>query len=184
MTSPSPLPDRTYERLLALPQGLAAHAGFGAAVAALESGDATAFEGVHGSACALLAANLGTRVPGILVVICADADEMDEFCADMKLFSRRPVDCFPPWESDLDENVPHDEIHGSRLSDLERSTGGGFIRRLSKSTRLLHSEFATTGSRPDRSGRQHPTPLGGCDVGCRESVSVVGGAGVSPHQRG
>ncbi|MCH2401268.1 MAG: hypothetical protein MK364_19290, partial [Pirellulales bacterium] len=117
-TSPAPLSERIHDRLFALPQGLAAHAGYGAALSALAAGKHAEFDGVHGSACALLAANLQTHVPGTLAVICSNADEMDEFAEDMKLFSRLPVRCFPPWETDPAEKVPLDEIHGARLAAL------------------------------------------------------------------
>ena len=117
-TSPAPLSERIHERLFALPQGLAAHAGYGEALSVLAAGKTAEFDGVHGSACALLAANLQTHVPGILVVICSNADEMDEFAADLKLFSRLPVRCFPPWQTDPDEKLPLDEIHGARLGTL------------------------------------------------------------------
>jgi len=117
-TSPAPLSERIHDRLFALPQGLAAHAGYGEALAALAAGKHAEFDGVHGSACALLAANLQTHAPGTLAVICSSADEMDEFAEDMKLFSRLPVRCFPPWETDPAEKVPLDEIHGARLAAL------------------------------------------------------------------
>ena len=47
-TSPAPLSERIHDRLFAVPQGLAAHAGYGEALAALAAGKHAEFDGVNG----------------------------------------------------------------------------------------------------------------------------------------
>ena len=46
-----------------------------------------------------MAAGLLESAPGPLVVVCTHGDDIDDFIADLSLFSRTPAERFPAWES-------------------------------------------------------------------------------------
>jgi transcription-repair coupling factor (superfamily II helicase) len=104
----------------ALARRLAAQHGFVDAVAALSRGDDVTWDGVWGSSCALVAAALVERVAGTLVVVGPRADDTDEFCDDLALFSEVPAERFPAWEADAGERILYDEIYCDRLRTLKR----------------------------------------------------------------
>lgn len=108
------------ERLLDLPRCLLAHDDFAQALAALESGGQATFDGVWGSACALLAALLAERGDGPLVVVAPTPNDLDDLCDDLSLFTRQHVERFPAWESEPGERLIQDEIYGDRLRTLKR----------------------------------------------------------------
>ena len=61
--------------------------GFGEAVATLRAGGQATFDGVWGSACALLAAALAEQSPGPLLVVSPRSADLDNLCDDLALFS-------------------------------------------------------------------------------------------------
>ncbi len=108
------------EQLLVLSRCLETHAGFAEAIAALHDRREVTFDGVWGSACALLAATLSQHASGPLVVVCPHGDAADDLCDDLQLFTSERPDRFPAWESDPGERIIHDEIYGDRLRLLKR----------------------------------------------------------------
>ncbi len=114
-------------RILRLPQRIAAQEGFAEVVAALAKGQDATFDGVWGSSCALVAAELVKSVAGILVLVCPHQDDIDEFCDDLTLFSEVVPERFPAWESDPGERILHDDIYGDRLRTLKQLTRGGAV---------------------------------------------------------
>jgi transcription-repair coupling factor (superfamily II helicase) len=120
----SPAASAASERILRLPQRIAAQQGFPEVVAALAKGQDATFDGVWGSSCALLAAELVKSVAGLVVVIYPQQDDIDEFCDDLTLFSEVVPERFPAWESAPGERILHDEIYGDRLRTLKQLAGG------------------------------------------------------------
>jgi transcription-repair coupling factor (superfamily II helicase) len=119
-----------------LPGHLTAHPGFVDAVAALSRGEDVTWDGVSGSSCALVAAELVKHVAGMLVIVSPHQDDADAFCDDLKLFSDLPAERFPAWEAEPGERILHDEIYGERLRTLKRlldatasASGAGEARR-------------------------------------------------------
>jgi transcription-repair coupling factor (superfamily II helicase) len=108
------------ERLWELPRTLLDAEGCEEALAALHGGGEATFDGVWGSACALLAAMLQRQAPGPLVVVAPNSQQLDDLCDDLELFSRAPAEKFPAWESEPGERLIHDEIYGDRLRTLKR----------------------------------------------------------------
>ncbi len=106
-------------RLRALPARLSAQQSFAAAVASLEAGHGANLDGVWGSSCALVAAALAERAPRMLVIVCPHGDDIDEVSGDLALFTQRPAEAFPAWESGAGERKVNDEIHGERLRVLK-----------------------------------------------------------------
>jgi transcription-repair coupling factor (superfamily II helicase) len=94
--------------------------GFAEVVASLHSSHSATLGGVWGSSCALIAASLVQRAPGPLVVVSSHGDDLDDFAADLTLFSAAPVERFPAWESTPRERLLYDEIYGERLRLLKR----------------------------------------------------------------
>jgi transcription-repair coupling factor (superfamily II helicase) len=103
------------ERMRQLPEELKRYAGFGEAVAALAAGRPASFDGVWGSACALVAAALAEAATGPLVVVAPTQRVADDLAADLEIFTATSPVIFPAWESEPDERLVHDETFGDRL---------------------------------------------------------------------
>jgi transcription-repair coupling factor (superfamily II helicase) len=128
-----PAANATANRLLELSQRLHDQEGFTDAVAALSRGQDVTLDGVWGSACALAVAELvGTPQPGgVLVVVCPQPQQIDEFCDDLTLFSTATPARFPAWESEPGDRILHDEIYADRLRTLKRFTAAPGTRKTS-----------------------------------------------------
>jgi transcription-repair coupling factor (superfamily II helicase) len=95
-------------------------AGFSEVLASLATGNSGTLGGVWGSSCALIAASLAAHAPRTLVVVCAHADDLDDFNADLALFTNLSVAAFPAWERNPREPLAYDEIYGDRLRLLKQ----------------------------------------------------------------
>lgn len=93
---------------------------FSGVLASLAAGNSGTLGGVWGSSCALVAATLAAHTPRTLVVVCAHADDLDDFTADLALFTARPTVAFPAWERNPSEQLVYDEIYGDRLRLLKQ----------------------------------------------------------------
>ncbi len=93
--------------------------GFAEAVASLKAGHAATLDGVWGASCALVAANLVTHAPGVLVVLTPTAETADEFCDDFGLFSEIEPRRFPAWAGFPGEQTGEDDVAGERLRILK-----------------------------------------------------------------
>ncbi len=107
------------DRLVDLVGRLEAQEGFAEVLASLQNGHASTLGGVWGSSCALVAASLARHAPGPLVVVWPHIDDLDDFCADLALFSDVLPETFPAWEADQGETVVFDDIYGERLRVLK-----------------------------------------------------------------
>ncbi len=96
------------------------HSGFAQVLASLATGESGTLGGVWGSSCALAAATLERSCPAPLVVVLPHARDIDSFVDDLALFTETPAHAFPAWESDANERLLHDEIHGHRLRLLKK----------------------------------------------------------------
>jgi transcription-repair coupling factor (superfamily II helicase) len=76
-------------------------------------------DGAWGSACALLAAALATRAHAVVVVVCGDADRLDDLADEWPLFGDGNCGRFPAWETDSGERLVHDEVFGQRIRLLK-----------------------------------------------------------------
>ncbi|NIL98411.1 MAG: transcription-repair coupling factor [Planctomycetales bacterium] len=103
---------------------LGRHRDFADLLTALQPGASGTLDGVWGSACALVAAAIGSAAAGPLVVVCPEAGQVDDFAAEFSLFSTKTVATFPAWESDPGERVVHDEVFGQRLRVLKWLASG------------------------------------------------------------
>src|SRR6187431_2801818 len=112
------------ERVRQLPKTLTRYAGFAEAIGALTKGDPASFDGVWGSACALVATALAGQAPGRLVVILPTDREADETAADLELFTGGEAQSYPSWETAPDERLLHDETFGERLRVLKGLVAG------------------------------------------------------------
>jgi transcription-repair coupling factor (superfamily II helicase) len=110
----------TPDRLRELSQRLSDCDGFAEVLSELRSGGQAALDGVWGSSCALLAAELARHAPSWLVVVCPSQEAADQFADDLPLFSTSRIFPFPAWESELGERIVHDEIYGQRLHTLKQ----------------------------------------------------------------
>jgi transcription-repair coupling factor (superfamily II helicase) len=88
--------------------------------AALARGESAAVDGAWGSSCALTAAAIASRCPGMLLVVLPRPSEVDDFAADVMGFLGTPPDVFPAWESLPQESGVRDPIYGGRLRVLRR----------------------------------------------------------------
>jgi transcription-repair coupling factor (superfamily II helicase) len=109
----------TSRQLSELPLRLNEHTDFATVVAALREKTPASLDGVWGSSCALVAANLAGQATAPLVVVCPKQADLDDFRDDLALFSHARVVRFPAWESDPGERIVHDEIFGDRLRTLK-----------------------------------------------------------------
>ena len=108
------------EQLRKLLATLPSQDGFEHVVAALRSRRAATIDGAWGSSCALVACALAAEAASSLVVVCAKASDVDQFCDDLTLFRRDQPFRFPAWESDPHERLVYDEIYGDRLRTLKQ----------------------------------------------------------------
>ncbi len=106
-------------RLLELAERLDSQQGYAEVVASLRAGHGAALGGVWGSSCALVAANLVSHAPAMLVVVCPHSAEVDDFCDDLSLFTSTIAEKFPAWEIAPGERDVQDEAHGDRLRLLK-----------------------------------------------------------------
>ena len=94
-------------------------------VTTLETGGVATFDGVWGSSCALVAAELLrhkdklNRAP--LVVVFPTAASVDAFCDDFVLFSNTVPEVFPALLAEPGDLVVADEFEGERLRVLKRA---------------------------------------------------------------
>src|SRR5262249_18230683 len=88
-------------------------------IGALAAGRPASFDGVWGSACALVAAALAEHAPGPLVVVLPSDREADDTAADLELFTGHEPRFYPSWETAPDERLVHDETFGERLRVLK-----------------------------------------------------------------
>ncbi|HID78651.1 MAG TPA: transcription-repair coupling factor [Planctomycetaceae bacterium] len=102
-------------RLLDLAGLLERDEGFARAVASLREAHAATLDGVWGSSCALVAAALARAAPGPVVVVSAQADQVDDLLDDLALFTRATAERFPAREVLPGEHVVHDEVFGDRV---------------------------------------------------------------------
>src|SRR5262245_34676163 len=164
MTAASPHAAAT-ERMRQLPDVLLGYAGFAEAARTLASGRPASFDGVWGSACALVAAALARQSRGPLVVILPTDRAADDTAADLELFTGQEPTFFPAWETAPDERLVHDETFGERLRVLKT-----LMRRGERP--LGHSPEAATPSAAStrtglsrfikaRGGQEDPAPSSG-----------------------
>lgn len=111
------------ETLWRTPALLESEPGFADALAALKSNGEASFDGVWGSASALLAAELARHCPGPLLVVAARESALDAFCDDWAVFSPLPVLELPAYEPAPLDRLLRDEDFGARLSALKRLAG-------------------------------------------------------------
>jgi transcription-repair coupling factor (superfamily II helicase) len=107
------------ERLFAWPELLSEHAGFAEALATLKKQSAATFDGVWGSSCALLAAQLLASAPAHLLVVLPTESDLSAFAEDWQLFSPLPLSLFPPYEGSPEEISLTDDAFGERLTVLK-----------------------------------------------------------------
>ncbi len=93
--------------------------GFAEVVASLQAGHGATLGGVWGSSCALMAASLVRHSPGPLVVVWPHADEVDDFVADLALFSTVEPERYGAFEHQRQDTVAYDETYGERLRLLK-----------------------------------------------------------------
>jgi len=99
--------------------------GFVDVLDSLRAGQSGTLGGVWGSSCALTAAAIMRSCPAALVVVLPHARDIDAFSDDLALFTDAPVWQLPAWESDADDRLLHDEIHGQRLRVLKKLEAPG-----------------------------------------------------------
>ena len=78
-----------------------------------------AFNGVWGSACALAAAAIVKRAPGLLLVVCPDNNQIEDFCDELAVFGSERAETFPAWESEPGERLVHDNVFADRIRLLK-----------------------------------------------------------------
>jgi transcription-repair coupling factor (superfamily II helicase) len=107
------------ERMRQLALQLEDYARFAEALAELAAGRPASFDGVWGSACALVAVGLHSNSAQPLVVVCSTPREADDLAADLALFTSIEPQVYPSWETAPDERLVHDETFGERLRVLK-----------------------------------------------------------------
>ncbi len=93
---------------------------FAALVASLKAGHSATLDGVRGSSCALAVAALARSAPGPVVAVLPHLLDVDEFAADVCLFTDASCERFPAWETAPTAGSPADEIWGDRLRLLKQ----------------------------------------------------------------
>ena len=122
-TEPQPPPAEPV--LAVLVERLERQVGFAEVIASLAAGHSATLGGVWGSSCALIAASLTRQSTGSLVVVCSHGEDLDNFIADLSLFSDVAAEQFPAWESNPRERKVYDEIYGNRLRLLKQLQAEG-----------------------------------------------------------
>lgn len=119
---------KSADRLRSLCQKLTEHESFPEALAALNRGEPATFDGVFGSGCALVVATLaGNRVlhhTTPLVVVTADAEQMDDLADDLQTFTNLSVSRFPPTQATTEREIALDEAYGARIRILKQLLRG------------------------------------------------------------
>src|SRR5689334_7061846 len=103
------------DRVRQLPHLLKDYAGFAEAASALNAGQPASFDGVWGSACALVVAALSQESRGPIVLVLPSEREAEDAAADLELFTGEEPRFFSVWETAEDERLVHDETFGERL---------------------------------------------------------------------
>jgi transcription-repair coupling factor (superfamily II helicase) len=106
-------------RLRELLDSMDRQAGFDEAIQALQANGAATFDGVWGSASALLGAGLVKRAGWPMVLVLPRPGEADDLVDDLALFSEQPALRFPAWETEPGERIIQDENFGERLRTLK-----------------------------------------------------------------
>src|SRR5262245_57716887 len=107
------------DRVRQLPKSLKNYAGCVEAIEALRAGRPASFDGVWGSACALMVAALSEGAGGPVLVVLPTDHAADDLAADLELFTGHEQRFFPSWETAPDERLVHDETFGERLRLLK-----------------------------------------------------------------
>jgi len=108
----------TSDRLFDLAGRLIEEQGFAEVVDCLKQGHAATIDGTWGSSCALAAAALAAHAPDLLVVVCPNEEQVEQFIDDLALFTRWEAEDFPAAE--LSESRFDDEAFGQRLRVLKK----------------------------------------------------------------
>ncbi len=146
-------------RLFELVGCLERQEGFDRVVAALSAGHAATLDGVWGSACALVAATLGTHAPAGLTVVCPHEDDVDPWVDDLALFTPLAVEKFPARETIGGERIIHDEAFGDRVRLLKLLGAAEPVKLLVTSIQALMQPV------PSRDAiEQHTRSLAGGDT--------------------
>src|SRR5262245_34911081 len=95
------------ERVRQLPHLLKDYAGFAEATRALATRKPASFDGVWGSACALVATSLAANARGPLAVVLPTDREAEDAAADLELFLGHEPQFYPCWETAPDERLVH-----------------------------------------------------------------------------
>ena len=106
-------------RLRELPNILRRQDDFVDAIVSLRESRSATFDGVWGSASALLAAAIVEEATGPVVLVSSQISEADHLCDDLALFCQQAPLRFPAWENEPNERVVHDEGFGERLRTLK-----------------------------------------------------------------
>ena len=110
------------DRLRELPRCLATQRDFVSMVDALCSGAPASLDGIWGSSCALVVAEL-LRVRPVgespLVVVFPNANGVDDFCDDLAVFCEISADVFAAMSAEPGRGVLQDEAEGDRLRLLK-----------------------------------------------------------------
>ncbi|MCJ7543779.1 MAG: hypothetical protein MUP47_04310, partial [Phycisphaerae bacterium] len=85
------------------------------AASRLAPGRAVKLAGVWGSSGALAAAAVATLRRAMTLVVTAQLDEADAAADDIEVFTARPAQLFPAWETDLAGHVATDDVSATRL---------------------------------------------------------------------
>ena len=116
------------DRLRQLSRCLAAHKGFAQVVASLESRGIASIDGVWGSSCALVAAELLRQrrddLDGPIVAVSGSSNAGDGFCDDLALFTELPITTFPARLAAEGNRLLQDENEGQRLRLLKGLMAG------------------------------------------------------------
>ena len=94
---------------------LEAAEGFPAVVEGLLRAQAATIDGAWNSAASLVAATLGRKAPGTLLVVLAHPRSLDDWASDILSFSGLHVGVFPAWDSLPTADTVIDEVGGQRL---------------------------------------------------------------------
>ncbi len=119
---------KAADRLRSLCKKLTEHENFPEAIAALDRGEPATFDGVFGSGCALVVATLaGNRrlnQSSPLVIVTADAEQMDDLADDLQTFTPLVVSRFPPTQASTEREIALDEAYGARIRILKQLLRG------------------------------------------------------------
>ncbi len=112
------------ESLKELSQALERNAGFLDAIEALSKSEPAIFDGVWGSACALLSSAVAKHAPSTTLVICQDANRADHLLQDLETFYSAESASFATLEVDQQHGLGGDREYGQRLRLLKAIVSG------------------------------------------------------------